>query len=84
MAEELSMERAIVGLLALLAADRDERLAAVERGKPVPPRRTEIVLADAGFTPHQIGGLLNKKPNSVAKTIARARTKAPAGTDDGE
>lgn len=83
MAEELTVERAMIGLLALMAADRDERVAALDKSS-APPRRTEVVLADAGLTAQQIGLLLNKKPNSVAKTVARARQKAQKGVDDGD
>jgi DNA-directed RNA polymerase specialized sigma24 family protein len=82
-AEELTVERAMIGLLALMAADRDERVAAHDKS-PAPPRRTEVVLADAGLTSQQIGLLLNKKPNSVAKTISRAKQKTQKGADDGD
>jgi len=75
MADEVNLDEAILGLLALAAADREDRLAAREKSDHE-PRKTEVVLADAGLTAGQIGRVLNKKPNSVAKTISRARGKA--------
>ena len=65
---------ALIGILALLAADREERvIAQAKSGAEL--RRTEVVLADAGIAPAHIAQLLDKKPNSVLKTIARARAK---------
>lgn len=71
---ELTQEDALVGILALLAAERDERAASHPIGSSA-IRKTELVLADAGIATPIIARLLNKKPNTVAKTIARARGK---------
>lgn len=73
--EGMAADAVMVGVLALLAADRDDRLALGDRQAPE-PRKTEVVLADAGLTAAQIGQLLGKKANSVTKTISRARGKA--------
>lgn len=72
--EALTLEQAMGGILALLAAEREER---INSDKTVTKnlRKTEVVLAESGMTPAQIAGLLGKKSNSVAKTIQRARTK---------
>ena len=71
----LTSEQAMVGILALLAADREDRTASRDRVSSEQARKTELVLADAGLTAAQIGRILGKKPNSVAKTISRARAK---------
>ena len=78
--EGMPPEQVMAGVLALLAADREDRL----RSDGAEPRRTEVVLADAGLTAAQIGRVLGKKPNSVTKTITRAKGKADnaaAGTN---
>lgn len=75
--EMLTNEQVMIGVLALLAAERDDRLALKERSN-VELRKTEVILADAGLSPTQIGKILAKKPNSVAKTISRARSKGVA------
>ncbi len=69
----LRSEVILAGILALLAADRDDKLREVTSSDA--RRRTEVVLADAGLSPSEIGKVLNKKPNTVAKIIQRARAK---------
>jgi hypothetical protein len=63
--EDLS-QRALLGILALLAADRDERL---EGGTP---RRTEIVLSDAGFSAREIANLTGREYEAVRSSLRRA------------
>jgi DNA-directed RNA polymerase specialized sigma24 family protein len=70
----LSVEQVMTGILAMLAAEREDRLAVLSKAK-VEPRKTELILSNAGMTPHQIGSILGKKPNTVAKTLSRARAK---------
>jgi DNA-directed RNA polymerase specialized sigma24 family protein len=72
--EHLDSEQALRGLLALAAAERDERL-----GTAGPTRRTEVLLADAGLSYGAIAGLTGKKRDSVRKTVERARK---GGGDD--
>jgi hypothetical protein len=76
MAEERSQslvtDQILLGILALLAADRDER---VEGSKP---RRTELILADAGFGPREIAQLLSKEHEAVRSTVRRASKKKAA------
>jgi len=72
--EALSSELVMAGVLALLAAEREDRLAQKDRPS-AEPRKTEVVLSDVGLTAAQIGRILAKKPNSVAKTISRARAR---------
>jgi len=71
----MTLEQTMRALLALAAADREERVADERAGGA---RRTELVLSDAGLTAAQIGGVLGKKTNTVAKTISRARGKETA------
>jgi DNA-directed RNA polymerase specialized sigma24 family protein len=59
-------QRALLGILALLAADRDERL---EGGTP---RRTELVLADAGFSAREIANLTGREYEAVRSSLRRA------------
>jgi DNA-directed RNA polymerase specialized sigma24 family protein len=76
----LRAEAALAGILALLAADRDDRLRDPNSSERA--RRTELVLADAGLTPQEISKVLNKKPNTVAKMISRARSKAAGASPE--
>jgi DNA-directed RNA polymerase specialized sigma24 family protein len=78
--DALTLEQAMVGVLAMLAAERDDQSNPARR--PEDRRKTEIILADAGLTPAQIGQILGKKANTVAKTLQRAR-KRPAN-EEGE
>lgn len=78
--EAINLEQAMVGVLAMLAADRDDRANPGRR--PEERRKTEIILAEAGLTAGQIGQVLGKKANTVSKTIERAR-KRPAAAEGG-
>lgn len=70
----LDISRIMLGCLALLAADRDERV------EDLPPRRSELVLADAGFTAQEIGKLTGRNYEAVRSSLRRrAQTKAPNG-----
>ena len=51
---------AMAGILALLAAEREDRLSGTPTDKQ---RRTELVLADAGLAAFEIGRVLNKNPH---------------------
>lgn len=65
--EGASAERLLLGILALLAADRDDRR------EDAAPRKTEVVLADAGFSLTEIASLLGKNRETVKSTVRRAR-----------
>lgn len=79
--EPASIEQLMAGVLAMLVADREDRLAARD-GRSIESRRTELILAGAGFTYQQIGALLDKKPDTVKKAISRARSKSTQNTND--
>lgn len=64
----LPLDVGIAAIVALLAAERDERLSASET-----PRRSEVVLAQAGLSAQQIANLLGKNYAAVAKTLQRAK-----------
>ncbi len=67
--------RVLLGVLALLAADRDDRL------DEVPPRRSEIVLADAGFSAQEIAKLTGRNYEAVRSSLRRRAT--PKGVSRG-
>jgi DNA-binding CsgD family transcriptional regulator len=62
-ADQLTLEQSMAGILALLAAAREE--------DSENSRKTEVILADAGLSVGQIALILGKKSNTVSKTIAR-------------
>jgi DNA-directed RNA polymerase specialized sigma24 family protein len=68
--EEIGADRVLVALLALIAADRDDRVAASGTG-----RRSELVLADAGLTVSEIAKVTGRKYEAVKTAIRRARLK---------
>lgn len=78
--ESLSLEQAMSGILALLAAARDDAPSSDRKGED--KRKTEVILADVGLTPTQIGQLLGKKPKTVSATIIRSRSKPSEGGRD--
>ena len=78
--ELVSLEQAMAGILALLAVTRDD--AASPDRKSDDKRKTEVILADVGLTPAQIGQLLAKKPKTVSATIIRSRSKTLEGGGD--
>lgn len=77
----LDQDRAINAVLALLVADREERLA----GDGAEPRKSEVVLASVGLTANEIAPLVGKSTDAVTKSIQRARQpkKSSARTKKG-
>jgi hypothetical protein len=68
----LDASRVLLGVLALIAADRDERIEGTT------PRRSELVLADAGFTAREIAKLTGRDYEAVRSSLRRrAQTKTP-------
>ena len=65
----LNEAKAITAVLALLVADREERLSG---GSNV--RKTELILSSAGLTPAEIAPLVGKRYEAVTKTIQRAKS----------
>jgi DNA-directed RNA polymerase specialized sigma24 family protein len=61
----LETSRIMLGMLVLLAADRDDRV------DESPPRRSELVLADAGFTAQEIAKLTGRKYEAVRSSLRR-------------
>lgn len=57
----------LLGMLALLAADRDERVEGTT------PRRTEVILEDAGFSAREIAQLTGKEYEAVRSSLRRAK-----------
>lgn len=68
--EPLATDKALSALVALLVADREERLEGEANGKP---RKTELVLTTGGLNPQEIASLVGKNVAAVRKTIERAR-----------
>lgn len=66
-------EKALLGILALLAADQDER---VEKSTP---RRTELILQDAGFSAREIAQLTGKDYEAVRSSLRRSKSKSKKG-----
>lgn len=79
--QALDQDKAISAVLALLVADREERLA----GDGAEPRKSEVVLASVGLTANEIAPLVGKSTDAVTKTIQRARQpkKSSARTKKG-
>jgi hypothetical protein len=65
---ELDERKATAGLLALAAEERETRIDDKHE-----PRKTEAVLNGAGLTASEIGALMGKNPDAVAKAISRSR-----------
>jgi DNA-directed RNA polymerase specialized sigma24 family protein len=65
---ELDQEKALAGVLGLLVAEREERLSDKRD-----PRKTEVILADAGLATSDIAKLMGKNYGAVTKTIQRSR-----------
>lgn len=63
----IRLEAAVAGLLALAIADRE-----VEESSP---RRTEVILSDAGLSNEEIGLLMGKQPDAVRMVVSRHRKR---------
>ncbi len=59
----------MAGVLALLAADRDER------AEDLPVRKSELVLAEAGFNAQEIAALTGKNKEAVRSALRRSQPK---------
>jgi Sigma-70, region 4 len=66
---ELSADQAAVASLALQIADRDQALLGTD------PRRTEVVLSEAGLSIKDIARLTGRNYDTVKTAIRRARAK---------
>ena len=60
-----ALQRVALGVLALLIADRDERIEGTA------PRRSDHVLADAGFNAGEIAALTGRNPEAVRSSLRR-------------
>jgi hypothetical protein len=67
-AGQLPIDKTMAAVLAVLVAERDERIS-----PPVSPRKTELILADAGLAIGDIALLTGKKYNAVQMAISRAK-----------
>ena len=81
--ETLPLEQAMSGILALLAAEREERVN-LDKSLAKELRKTEVILADSGMSPAQIATVLGKNGKLVSQTIIRARKKEQKGNVDGQ
>jgi len=72
----ITSEQTMAGILAMLAVMREDAL-----NKGAEPRKTEVVLSEAGIPNPQIATLMGKKLQAVQKTILRARNNANATKD---
>jgi DNA-directed RNA polymerase specialized sigma24 family protein len=66
----LDPDKAIAGVLALLVAEREERLN--ERNEP---RKTEVLLSRAGLSLAEIALITGRKYEAVKKAVSRAAGK---------
>lgn len=69
-------ESLLRAILALMIDEREARPA--EQRK----RRTDVLLADAGFGPTQIAELTGKQPAAVRMALSRARRSGKGGDGD--
>lgn len=65
----MPLDKTMAGVLAVLVAERDERISPA-----VNPRKTEVILADAGLAIGDIALLTGKKYNAVQMAISRAKS----------
>jgi DNA-directed RNA polymerase specialized sigma24 family protein len=61
----------IAGVLALLVAEREERVNASDQSYK--PPKTEVVLSNAGLTATEIALIMGKTPAAVQKAVERGR-----------
>jgi DNA-directed RNA polymerase specialized sigma24 family protein len=69
--QPLDNAKVMAGVLALLVAEREDRLYASDE-KYKPPK-TEVVLAGAGLNSAEVAVLVGKNPGAVQKAIQRGR-----------
>lgn len=63
--------KVMAGVLALLVAEREDRLnAGDEKYKPA---KTEVLLSSAGLTAPEVAQVMGKNAEAVRKTIQRGR-----------
>ena len=72
--QPLDQGKALTALLALVVADREDRLAASPDGKEA--RKTELILSTAGLQANEIAPLVGKNLEAVRKAIQRGRGPA--------
>jgi len=76
----MALDQAMVGVLAMLIAEREDRL-----NPPDSPRKTEFILATAGLDVGTIAMLTGKTYDSVQKAIARSKPKpSPKRASEGK
>jgi DNA-directed RNA polymerase specialized sigma24 family protein len=64
-------DKVMAGVLAILVAEREERLnGADEKNKPP---KTEVLLANAGLSANEIAQVMGKNIDGVRKAIQRGR-----------
>ena len=69
-----SLDMVMRGILVLLVDEREARIA-TDGGA----RKTEVLLAEAGFSIGEIASLLGKNYETVKTTLRRARAKQGGG-----
>lgn len=69
--QPLDPGKALTALLAMVVADREERLAASADSKD--SRKTELILSTAGLQANEIAPLVGKNAAAVQKAIQRSR-----------
>jgi hypothetical protein len=77
----LDLDKAALGILALMTAAYDRQVTAEGNGK-----KAEVVLADAGFTISEIVQVTGRKYETVKTSLRRARGKAesaPTRSEEG-
>jgi len=75
-AERPPLEQLMGAVLAMLIAEREDRLALHEGKSPGDLRKTEVILSSVGLSYQQIAALLDKKADTVQKTVSRAKLKS--------
>ena len=65
--QAIPVEKLLAGLLAVVVADRDDRLTEGE------PRRSELILAEAGFSIGEISALTGRKYETVKSALRRSK-----------
>jgi DNA-directed RNA polymerase specialized sigma24 family protein len=66
---ELHPEKVMAGVLAMLVAEREERIGE----NPSAPVKTEVLLNNAGLSAPEIARIMGKNSDAVRQTIQRGR-----------